>query len=215
MSLESSCAALVGHYPVAGWWPARSRFEVMVGAVLVQNTRWANVEAGIRNLRGAGHLSPAGISALPPASLIAFIRPAGCQSVKARRLRALAAWVCESGGLRRLASQETDNLRRGLLGVHGVGPETADAILCFAFRRPIFIADQYARRWLGRMGLLSADDSRSYERSRRAIETRLNGSTTRLSDVHAAIVLHGQSICGREPRCASCVVRAQCRFSRS
>ncbi len=105
-------------------------------------------------------------------------------------------------------------LRRDLLGVHGIGPETADAILCFAFRRPTFIVDRYARRWLGRMGLLSADDLHQYDRCRRAVEGLLNGSSVDLRELHAAIVLHAQAVCGRTPDCADCLIRAHCRYWR-
>ncbi len=210
--LEAACLSLVSRYPVKGWWPARSRFEVMVGAVLVQNTRWVNVDRAIRSLRRAGCLTSDAIAKSKPAYLISLIRSAGCQGVKVRRLQALAVWIEASGGLRKLASKDTDALRRDLLGVHGIGPETADAMLCFGFGRRIFIADRYARRWLERMGLLSTDELANYERCRRAVERRLNGPATNFADIHAAIVLHGQSVCGREPDCARCFIRAQCRY---
>jgi endonuclease-3 related protein len=210
-ALHASCRTLVRHYPVKGWWPARSRFEVMVGAVLVQNTRWTNVEAAVRNLRRARCLTPAAISSSKSADLIELIRPAGCQSVKGQRLQALAAWTEASGGLRTLAARPTSALRQGLLGVKGVGPETADAILCFAFGRRVFIADRYARRWLERTGFLSIDELRSYEHCREAIEGRMNGSIADWSDLHAAIVQHAQSVCGREPKCADCIIRMPCR----
>jgi endonuclease-3 related protein len=209
-NLDAACRALVRHYPVRGWWPARSRFEVMVGAVLVQNTRWCNVESAVRALRAAGHLTPALFLTLKPAQLIRLIRPAGCQSVKAQRLQALAVWIKESGGLRRLAGKETATLRGDLLGVRGIGPETADAILCFAFGRQVFIADGYARRWLGRLTSLPADDLSRYERCRTAVEGLLADPGLDFSELHAAIVLHGQSVCGREPDCGRCLIRGLC-----
>ena len=211
--LESACSRLVRHYPVAGWWPARSRFEVMAGAVLVQNTRWANVASAIRALRRARCLTPAALAALRAAQLEDLIRTAGCQSVKARRLRALADRIERAGGLRRLALLDTAELRRVLLDVHGIGPETADAILCFGFDRPVFIADKYARVWLTRMGLLPKSALHDYEQARRSADHWVEGSHLSMRDAHAAIVLHGQSACGAEPRCNECVLRDACRFA--
>ena len=210
--LVNACRTLVSTYPVRNWWPSRSRFEVMVGAVLVQNTRWANVAAAIGTLRGADALGPAAILSMRATRLQKLIRPAGCQSVKARRLKALADWIMQSGGLRRLRAQATDSLREALLGVHGIGPETADAILCFAFDRPVFIADRHADRWLTRMDLVIADDLNSYEYCRQTVESRLDGSPVNFSDLHAAIVMHGQSVCGPQPDCAACPVRKQCEY---
>jgi endonuclease-3 related protein len=213
--LAVACRTLVGAYPVDNWWPSRSRFEVMVGAVLVQNTRWANVAAAIRALRKARALRPAGISSMRVDRLQNLIRPAGCQSIKARRLKSLANWVTRAGGLRRLSAQETGRLRAALLGVHGIGPETADAILCFAFNRPVFVADRYSHRWLTRMDLVVAEDLNNYERCRETVETRLNGASIDCSDLHAAIVMHGQSVCGSEPDCRVCPVRSVCPQSES
>jgi len=203
---------LVSIYDVRGWWPARSRFEVMVGAVLVQNTRWENVVVAIRALRGRRCMNPTAISAIPLAELTAVIRPAGCQSVKARRLHALAEWVQATGGLRHLSGLDTPNLRVGLLSVHGIGPETADAILCFGFARRQFVADAYARRWLERMGFVDAAASDRYEVCRDVVDVRLRRSRLDFGDLHAAIVLHAQVQCTARPGCESCGVRQDCRY---
>jgi len=210
--LDAICQALVKIYPVDNWWPARSRFEVLVGAVLVQNTRWLNVAAAITELRRAGCLAATTLRSTPLRNLRKLIRSAGCQSVKARRLKALATWVVDMGDVGRLAEMSTEAMREGLLGVHGVGPETADAILCFGFDRRIFIADQYARRWLDRTGLLRPVDLDTYELSRRRVEGLLNGSSVDLGDLHAAIVLHGQAVCRRQPICGDCPIGPQCRY---
>ena len=212
VSLIAACRRLIATYDVVGWWPARSRFEVMVGAVLVQNTRWPNAAAAIRALRCAGALHPRVISALEPADLMVLIRPAGCQSVKTRRLQALAAWAGDVGNLRRFAAFDTVRLRRALLGVHGIGYETADAILCFAFDRPQFIADKYARTWFGRMGCVPQSVLGSYEACRRYVERELAGQGIDLFDLHAAIVLHGQVQCRLQPLCAQCVLRDECGY---
>jgi len=215
-SLPGASRRLLGMYDVDGWWPARTRFEVMLGAILVQNTRWPNAAAALRALRRERRLTPASISTLESAYLSELIRPAGCQSVKASRLQALAAWVERAGGLRSLEALDTDRLRTELLAVHGIGHETADAILCFGFGRPRFVADKYARRWLDRMGLaVSPLQTRAYEPCRKFVEQRLRGTNIDLGELHAAIVLHAQSICRARPNCESCDLRRDCRFPRT
>lgn len=211
MSLAVACRRLIGMYDVVDWWPARSRFEVMVGAVLVQNSRWANVAAAIRQLRAARCLTPTKMSTLEIAQLTILIRPAGCQSIKAQRLRAMADWVQRCGGLRSLARWDTGRLRRELLAINGIGHETADAILCFAFDRARFVADKYARQWIDRMGLAAFGDPAGYEACREFVESGLDEERINLADLHAAIVLHAQSTCGARPACHACGLRANCR----
>jgi len=196
-------------YDVRGWWPARSRFEVMVGAVLVQNTRWDNVAAAIGALRTRRCMSATTIAAIPPAELAAIIRPAGCQSIKARRLLAMAEWVLAAGGLRKLSGIDTPALRTGLLNVHGIGPETADAILCFGFSRRQFVADAYSRRWLARMGFA---DASTYETCQAYVETGLRRSKIDYANLHAAIVMHAQQSCAVRPDCERCPLRCDCRY---
>jgi endonuclease-3 related protein len=169
----------------------------MIGAVLVQNTRWKNVEAAIRSLRSAGCVAPEAISLQSLAGLEKLIRSAGCQSVKARRLKALADWVDDIGGIRRITRMPSGQLRKSLLSVHGIGSETADAILCFGFDRQTFIADRYARRWLGRMGVTGSEALISYERCRQFFGPQLENRKIDLANLHAAIVQHGQSVCNR------------------
>lgn len=214
ISLPTACSRLLDLHDVDGWWPARTRFEVMVGAVLVQNTQWANVVAAIRALRRERCLSVSAISTLKPADLANLIRPAGCQRVKAKRLQAMTRWIEASGGLRSLAALDTDRLRAGLLGVNGIGRETADAILCFGFGRPRFVADRYARRWISRMGLAAADEVASYDACSKFVERGLRRSKINRGDLHAAIVLHAQSFCGSRPACEACALRSSCGWCR-
>jgi endonuclease III related protein len=118
------------------WWPGDSRFEIMVGAVLTQNTAWINVERAIGNLKQARALAPEKILAAHPKRLAAWLRPSGYFNVKARRLKAMCRWLVAQGGVRGLARWPTPALRAGLLSVNGIGPETADDILLYAFERP-------------------------------------------------------------------------------
>jgi endonuclease-3 related protein len=190
------------------WWPGESRLEIMVGAVLTQNTAWSNVQRAIANLKAARALSIEALLALSLDELAVLIRPAGYFNVKARRLRALLEWVAAAGGEEALAQWPDDALRTGLLGVHGVGPETADDILLYAFERPVFVIDAYTRRILGRLGLV--DPAMGYEHLRAAIEAELPADVPLFNQFHALLVAHGKAICRPRPRCADCVLREGC-----
>ncbi|MGK0673977.1 MAG: endonuclease [Halothiobacillaceae bacterium] len=193
------------------WWPGDSVLEIMVGAVLTQNTAWSNVERAIANLEAAGVLSLDAMLALPVDELAVLIRPAGYFNVKARRLRALLEWVRQAGGEDALAQWSDDALRASLLGVHGVGPETADDILLYAFGRPVFVIDAYTRRILGRLGLI--DPTMGYEPLRAVIEAELGADVPLFKQYHALLVAHGKAICRPRPRCVACVLRDGCPAS--
>lgn len=215
-NLQEICARLIGTYSVDNWWPAASRFEILAGAILVQNTRWTNVEKAIAQLRDHRVLDPVSLSQLNPVDLQILIRSAGCQSVKAKRLNALAGWIVENGGIQTLDLLATPELRPALLKVHGIGEETADTILCFGFSRRIFIADRYARNWLSRMGLVPESVAKRYAASRDLVEPVLASSPICMQDLHAAIVMHSQSVCCRkQPRCHRCVVAGMCAYQSS
>ena len=136
------------------WWPGDSVFEIMVGAVLTQNTAWTNVEKAIANLKAANALSPQAIVAASHQRLAAWLKPSGYFNVKAKRLRAFCEWLIRAGGAKRIMRLPTDILRAQLLEVHGIGPETADDILLYAFNRPVFVVDAYTRRLFARLGVI-------------------------------------------------------------
>ena len=190
------------------WWPGDTRFEIMVGAVLTQNTAWSNVEKAIANLRAAQALTPQAIVAAPHRQLAAWLRPSGYFNIKARRLRALCEWLMQQGGVRRLARQPTDKLRHALLSVHGIGPETADDILLYAFARPVFVIDAYTRRIFARLGLVEGRED--YEELRQLFESRLDSDVSLFNEYHALIVAHGKDICRPRPRCMHCRLRTLC-----
>jgi len=193
------------------WWPAESRFEVMVGAVLTQNTAWSNVERAIAALREADALSAEAMLALADAELARLIRPSGYFNVKARRLKALCRWYLDHGGRRRLRHWTSARLRASLLSVHGVGPETADDILLYAFDRPVFVIDAYTRRLLGRLGHPQAQAS--YEDFRGSLESALGDDTGLFNEYHALIVAHGKSVCRARPQCEKCGLVRGCGFA--
>lgn len=183
--------ALAASCPRSQWWPADSDFEIVVGAVLTQNVAWRNVEYAIEALRGGGHLHPEGILALEHERLAELIRPAGYMNVKARYLRNVTEWfVANHAGA---SSMEDAALRASLLGVTGVGPETADDILLYVYRRPVFIWDLYARRLLTHLGYSVPS---TYEAARRALTPQVAAadlSAQELAVFHGLIVEAGKA----------------------
>jgi endonuclease-3 related protein len=148
-------AALLERWGPQHWWPAQSRFEVIVGAFLTQNTNWGNVEKAMAKLRGARKLSLAGVRRIPETELAELIRSSGYYRQKAHRLKRFVAWLDQAygGSLDRMFAQATEKLRAELLALHGVGPETADSILLYGGGHPVFVVDAYTRRIFERHGL--------------------------------------------------------------
>ncbi|HEX9125572.1 MAG TPA: endonuclease III domain-containing protein [Methylomirabilota bacterium] len=206
--------ALGARYGPQDWWPARSRFEVAVGAVLTQHTAWTGVARAIGNLRAARRLGPRRLRQLSLPRLGRLIRPAGTWRLKARRLRALAVFFLERAGgrLDRLRGAPLEALRVQLLAVPGVGPETADAILLYALDRPVFVADAYTRRVLSRHRMVPADIG--YEALRRYLETHLPGDSALFNELHALLVAVAKSHCRARPRCEGCPLRFDLRGRR-
>ncbi len=204
--VQAVYADLFELYGPQHWWPARDSFEVAVGAVLTQNTAWRNVEKAIRNLKRQGCLTAEGIAARPIHELAELIRPSGYYNVKARRLMALTRWwLAESNSA---GSRSADLLRDALLGVHGIGPETADCILLYAFKQPVFIVDAYARRLFARMGHIAGNEP--YELIRQAIECGVDRDPLILNEYHALIVTHAKNYCRKLPLCDTCGLTSGC-----
>ena len=197
-----------------GWWPARSIFEVFVGAVLTQNTAWTNASRAMDALRAAGCLQARKLAATSPARLARLIRSAGYYNVKQKRLRALAEWYVANGEWRGLRARPTEELRADLLQVHGVGRETADDILLYAFGRPVFVVDAYTRRLFSRLGKAAAHVP--YEELRAMFERELPPDAELYGEYHARIVWHGKLLCrARRPRCGECRLRRHCAHGRA
>lgn len=200
-------ALLAAHGP-QGWWPGDTPFEVMLGAVLTQNTAWTNVERALAGLQARVRLDAEEILALPVEALAECLRPVGYFNVKARRLRSFCAAYLEAGGHAGLAALPTADLRRRLLAIHGVGPETADDMLLYAFERPVFVVDAYTRRIFARLGLL--DGTEGYETIRHGFERALGPDVALFNEYHALIVVHGKDLCRTRPRCGVCCLRGVC-----
>ncbi|MES9992648.1 MAG: endonuclease [Candidatus Thiodiazotropha sp.] len=201
-------ARLLDRYGPQHWWPAESPFEVMVGAVLTQNTAWSNVEKAIANLKALdGGLSLESLLRISKARLAAALRPAGYFNVKAKRLRSLCRFLQRHQPLDQL---QTDQLRGALLSVHGIGPETADDILLYAFNRPVFVIDAYTRRLFGRLGLIDANSG--YESLRKGFEAALKPDSELFNEYHALIVVHAKELCRTRPVCGECPLRDLCAY---
>ena len=201
---------MLSHHGPQHWWPGDSVFEIMVGAVLTQNTAWTNVERAIDNLKSHDLLSLDAMGRLDQKELAGLIRPAGYFNVKAKRLQNLCDFLQRQGGEASLSRMADGPLREALREVNGVGPETADDILLYAFDRPVFVIDAYTRRLFRRIGLIAGDES--YENLRCFFETGLESNVDLFGEYHALIVRHGKSICTKKPRCSECCINRRCAY---
>jgi len=215
MTFLSVYKTLFKHYGPQHWWPGETAFEMMVGAVLTQNTAWSNVEKAIVNLKQVNALTAEKISAMPAAELGVLIRSAGYFNVKAKRLQNFCSWFLGLGGEKALNALDDVELRNGLLSVNGVGPETADDMVLYAFNRPVFVIDAYTRRIFSRLGLVTGDEG--YENLRHQFESQLSSKIKQCDELvniyneyHALIVLHAKDVCRKKPRCSECCLRSQC-----
>jgi endonuclease-3 related protein len=205
VSLQEVYERLFERYGPQHWWPAESPFEVLIGAVLVQNTAWRNVEKAIENLRETGLLDARKLYRVPAEELAELIRPAGYYRVKAQRLRNLLGLLVEryDGSLDELFAVPPDVLREELLAVHGVGPETADAIMLYAGHIPSFVVDAYAHRVLARHGWI--DFEADYHRIKEFFEERLPAEAPLYNEYHALLVRVGKEHCkSSEAKCEGC-----------
>lgn len=187
------------------WWPAKTPFEVIVGAILTQSTAWVNVEQAIANLRRAQLLTPSRIEHISEARLARLIRPSGYFRQKARKLKAFSGFLRRrhGGSLARMFGTPTAELREQLLAVHGIGPETADSILLYAGGHPVFVVDAYTHRILGRHQLASAKPD--YESVQSFFEANLPKDAALYNEFHALLVNVGKNWCRKsQPRCEEC-----------
>lgn len=186
------------------WWPGETPFEVMVGAILTQNTSWRNVEKAIQKLKVKGVLSPDGIQHLKRSELARLIKSSGYYRIKADRLKSFVNFLFENygGNLERLREEETRGLREKLLGVKGIGPETADSILLYGLKKPIFVVDAYTKRILLRHGLISKKTS--YEEVQRLFMDYLPHEERLFNEYHALMVHLGKTLCRKIPKCEVC-----------
>jgi endonuclease III related protein len=196
---------LLAEYGPQGWWPAKGRLEVILGAILTQNTNWRNAALAIRQLREAGLLNLRSLRGIKESELRPLIRSAGFFRQKARTIVTFVRWLEEhhEGSLRRMFKRPAEELRTALLKLRGLGPETADAILLYAGNRPVFVADAYTRRILARHGKLA--ENAGYAEAQEFIHWQLESDPRVYNEFHALLVKAGKQHCKRRsPCCAGC-----------
>jgi endonuclease-3 related protein len=190
------------------WWPGENAFEVMVGAILTQNTSWRNVEKAIQKLKEEGFLNPEGIYHLKKQQLASLIKSSGYYRIKADRLKSFMDFLFEGygGELKKMGREQLAGLRKKLLQVKGIGPETADSILLYGLKKPIFVVDAYTKRILSRHTIVS--EKASYEEIQGLFMEHLPRSERLFNEYHALLVHLGKSLCKKMPRCDICPLRS-------
>ena len=195
--------AYYGHFD---WWHKDKPYEVMLGAVLVQNTNWKNAEKALDNI--GEELHPQKIDRMPEQQLAELIRPSGYYNQKAKKLKALTQWFKQYHyDIERVRKVGKERLRAELLEIKGVGRETADAILVYAIRKPSFVIDTYTRRIFSRNGL---DVPKDYDKFRGLIEQALPEDNELYAYYHGLMVDHAQQFCNKTPKCTGCPLRSSC-----
>lgn len=195
---------LTGYFGDLRWWPAPEPFEMMVGAILTQNTAWRNVEKAITALREKNLLAPAALFCIPEDKLAEIIRPSGYYHLKARRLKAFVRFILEEyhGSIVEMNAEDLPLLREKLLGVRGIGPETADSILLYGCGKPVFVSDAYTKRILLRHGIVEEDAD--YRKIQSLFMNHLPRDLYLFNQFHAMIVNTGKSFCRKRPKCEAC-----------
>ncbi len=201
---------LLAAYGQRRWWPADTAFEVMVGAILTQNTRWENVEMAITNLKQADMLEAERIGNGDLEELEGYIRPSGFFRQKSRYLQAMSLFYHHHGCEFGLKKWPMYSLRKKLLAVRGIGPETADSMLLYALDKPIFVVDAYTRRIFNR--LVHLPQHASYGDTQHYFHSRLPRSLPLFKEFHALIVEHAKQHCRVKPQCMDCPLRQHCLY---
>jgi len=205
---------LFNYFGPQHWWPAETPFEVIIGAILTQSAAWKNVEKAIGNLKTAGLLSPEALRRISVEELGQMIRSCGYYNAKAIKLKAFVSWLGRyySDDLNTLFSLDTDELRRQLLTVHGIGEETADSIMLYAAGKPVFVIDAYTKRIISRFGLIPFRES--YGALQSFFMRSLPSDPALFNEYHALLVALGKKFCRKRPVCTDCILRSQCAAGR-
>ena len=194
------------------WWPAETAFEVMVGAVLTQNTNWNNAEKAIISLKTANVLNIKSINQMTESRLSSLIRPSGFHRVKAKTLKSLASLIKREFGscIEKLKELPANEKRRLLLRIKGIGPETADDIMLYVLDEPRFVVDEYTKRIFSRIGITPI--SNSYESWQKMLEAEFGGALNDLREYHGLLVALGKTCCKKIPDCAECPLCSICVY---
>lgn len=198
---------LYGAYGPMNWWPADTPFEIIVGAILTQNTAWTNVEKAIANMKKAGLMDPKKVEKVAEKRLATVIKPSGYFNQKAKRLKIFVEYFGEKYdySIEKMAARPVAEMRKELLELQGVGPETADSILLYALEKPVFVIDNYTMRTFKRLGYLTNEDD--YDSAQKMYMKHLKLDVTMYKEYHALIVALGNKLCKPRPTCTSCPLR--------
>lgn len=196
---------LYQYFGPQNWWPADTPFEIMVGAILTQNTNWGNVEKAILNLKKEKLLSADRLYRLSHQKMSRLIKPTGYYNIKTRRLKAFLEFFLNNyqGSIKRMSSVDTQQLRQELLSVNGIGQETADSILLYALNRPVFVIDAYTKRIFSRHHFVK--EKEEYSQAQSLFMENLKNDTHLFNEYHALLVRLGKEFCLKtKPRCPIC-----------
>ena len=211
--LETIYTTLYQTYRPQSWWPADTPFEVMLGAILTQNTAWSNVEKALAGLKEICELTPEGVLSIAPDRLEAAIKPSGYFRQKADRLRGFSRFLTDryGGDIAMMGPVPTPALREELLALHGIGPETADSILLYALNRAVFVVDAYTVRLFSRLGL--CEEKVKYNDVQNLFMENLGHDARMFNEYHALIVTHCKQRCSkRGPECVDCSLFDFCKW---
>jgi len=228
--VEEIYSILAAAYGKQGWWPIfstaagqseygtgapkddKDRFEIVIGAILTQNVAWKNVEKGLESLKRNKIFTPRKLHKADSELIAQCIRPTGYFNQKTIKIKNFLNWFkAYHYSFDELSGFKTPVLRDDLLGVNGIGPETADSILLYALNRKIFVIDAYTKRIFSRLNYISSDDS--YDSVQNFFQKHFNGTVRKYSEYHALIVVHGKDICKNKPLCSRCCLKNICSFN--
>ncbi|MDE1851257.1 MAG: endonuclease [Candidatus Micrarchaeota archaeon] len=213
MRLEGLYGRLRKRFGYLDWWPGETRDEIVIGAMLTQQTSWSNVEKAIASLKEADSLDFGKISSMNLKRLERLIRPSGFYRQKARRLKAFASYVCGNyGSTVAMFRKDADSLREELLSLDGIGPETADSIILYAAGNPTFVVDAYTRRIISR--IYGTEPDMDYDNLKTLITANIKHDIELYSDFHAQFVELGKRHCRTRPICGNCPAAGICRYNR-
>ena len=213
-TLKKLFQLLYSHFGPQHWWPGESELEIIIGAVLTQNTAWKNVEKAIDNLKSAGKMDFNSLHSASEEEIAQLIRPSGFFRLKSKRLKNLINYLYENGGIEALKKRQLKSLREELLKIPGIGPETADSIILYALEKPVFVVDAYTRRILKRIGLIEQERI-PYDEIQRLFMENLPPDVNMYNEYHALFVKLGKTYCTkRNPNCGSCPVLEICNYGK-
>ena len=202
---------LLRHFGFRDWWPGETQFEIIVGAILTQQTSWSNVEKAIASLKLHGALKPEAIATMPEAKLQKLIRSSGFYRQKAKRLKAISKHILsDSGSVQGFLSRDKTALREELLSMDGIGSETADSILLYAAGKRIFVVDAYTKRIMSRLYGINPDIG--YGELQSYFQAELQKSVRIYKDMHAQLVELGKNYCKARPECEPCPLKSRCKY---